>query len=209
MLAAFDHNVLERDNLAAATGREEYLRATAREGTQLLMNELLSLPKVKSRDGVFLQLPEMESQLPRAKPLPEPKPETKWERFARIKGITKRPREGRLAFDEESGEWVPRWGHMGKNKDIESQWLVELDDNDHVDNPRNRARKEREDRVAKNKAQSERNAALAAGLKPSRRPGDSAGSTARVPKALPTRVQKTPIAKHKSGSKVKRHSRRH
>ena len=27
-----------------------------------------------------------------------------------------------------AGEWVPRWGYKGKNKDDENQWLVEVDE---------------------------------------------------------------------------------
>jgi len=31
-------------------------------------------------------------------------------------------------YDEEKGEWVPRWGYKGKNKKGEDDWLVEVDE---------------------------------------------------------------------------------
>jgi len=33
-----------------------------------------------------------------------------------------------MVYDEESGEWVKKWGYKGKNKQAENEWLVELDD---------------------------------------------------------------------------------
>lgn len=77
--------------------------------------------------------------LPRWKPLPKPKAPTKWELFARKKGIGKyggnlkggaalEERKKNLVYDEESGEWVKKWGYKGKNKQAENEWLVELDD---------------------------------------------------------------------------------
>lgn len=91
------------------------------------------------KDGVLLTLPAPNILLPRHKPLPTPKPPTKWELFARKKGIGKynqkpgaagmdKERRRKLQYDEESGEWVPRWGYKGKNKDDENQWLVEVDE---------------------------------------------------------------------------------
>lgn len=31
-------------------------------------------------------------------------------------------------YDEEKGEWVPRWGYKGKNKSEQDDWLVEVDE---------------------------------------------------------------------------------
>ena len=33
-----------------------------------------------------------------------------------------------MVYDEERGEWVPKWGYKGANKDGEGDWLVEVDD---------------------------------------------------------------------------------
>jgi regulator of ribosome biosynthesis len=86
---------------------------------------------------VLLTLPAPDLILPRHKPLPKAKPPTKWEMFACKKGIGKynqkpggalgdRERRKKLVYDEATGEWVPRWGHKGKNKANENDWLVEV-----------------------------------------------------------------------------------
>jgi regulator of ribosome biosynthesis len=86
-----------------------------------------------------MNLPRPTNLLPRWKPLPKPKQPTKWEQFARKKGIGKfggslkggaalEDRKKNLVYDEEKGEWVKKWGYKGKNMNAETQWLVELDD---------------------------------------------------------------------------------
>jgi hypothetical protein len=50
---------------------------------------------------------------------------TKWEKFAKEKGISHRKRE-KAVWDEEKQEWVNRWGWKGKNKELEEQWLAEV-----------------------------------------------------------------------------------
>ncbi|CAA18393.1 Ribosome biogenesis regulatory protein [Schizosaccharomyces pombe] len=123
-MAAFDISPLDETKLSGSE-KESFLFSLSRDNVQQLVNKMISLPKERTSDGVLLQLPETVTPLPRAKPLPKPKPETKWQRFARIKGIAPKKREGRLVFDEASGEWVPKWGYKGKNKELETQWLVE------------------------------------------------------------------------------------
>lgn len=54
---------------------------------------------------------------------------TKWQAFAATKGIDPKPRRDRLVFDEETQEWVPKWGYKGKNKQLENQWIVEVPSN--------------------------------------------------------------------------------
>ena len=78
--------------------------------------------------------------LPRRLPLPKPKQPTKWETFAKKKGIGKfssglgsggaalEDRKKNLVYDEEKGEWVKKWGYKGKAMRDEGEWLVELDD---------------------------------------------------------------------------------
>lgn len=76
-----------------------------------------------------MTLPPPTFRLPREKPLPVAKPPTKWEQYAKKKGIKDKKRgEGKMVFDEASGEWVPKWGYKGKNKDGEGDWLVEVDE---------------------------------------------------------------------------------
>lgn len=51
--------------------------------------------------------------------------ETKWERFAKAKGISHKTRE-KDVWDEEKQAFVPRWGRGGKNKEVEEQWIHEV-----------------------------------------------------------------------------------
>lgn len=75
-----------------------------------------------------MTLPPPTTPLPREKPLPIEKEKTKWEKFAAKKGIKDKKREGKMVFDEETQEWVPKWGYKGKNKDGEGDWIVEVDE---------------------------------------------------------------------------------
>ncbi len=97
----------------------------ARDGAQALLAALFSLPTTSSPDGPLAQLPPPTTQLPRAKPLPKPKPPTKWEQFAKAKGIHK-TRKDKKVWDEAKQEWVNRWGWKGANKDKEVQWITEV-----------------------------------------------------------------------------------
>ena len=99
--------------------------STARDGVQMLIASLFSLPITSSEDGPVAHLPAPTTPLPRAKPLPKPKPLTKWEKFANAKGIQKKHRDKKV-WDEEKQEWVNRWGWKGANKDKEVQWLTEV-----------------------------------------------------------------------------------
>ncbi|KAL4868617.1 hypothetical protein BDV12DRAFT_169428 [Aspergillus spectabilis] len=137
-LLANDPNPLE---LPRTEPLDVSLKATARDGIQSLLNQLLTTcPITSSQQGVLLNLPPPSTTIPRHKPLPTPKPPTKWELFARKKGIGKfsskpgaaladKERRKKLVYDEESGEWVPRWGYKGKNKS-DDDWLVEVKEKD-------------------------------------------------------------------------------
>lgn len=110
---------------------EETLSSAARDCAQALVNQLLSTcPITRSTDNtsMTLSLPTPTTPLPREKQIPTAKPMTKWQEFARKKGIKDKPRDGKLVYDEASGEWVPKWGYKGKNKEGESDWLVEVDE---------------------------------------------------------------------------------
>lgn len=139
-LTANDPNPLE---LPPTEPLNTSLKSIARDGTQCLLNQLLTACPITSSaaNGVLLTLPPPSTKLPRHKPLPTPKPPTKWELFARKKGIGKystkpggaladKERRKKLVYDEASGEWVPRWGYKGKNKPEDEQWAVEVPEKD-------------------------------------------------------------------------------
>ncbi|KAL2427082.1 hypothetical protein ABEF95_008103 [Exophiala dermatitidis] len=142
-LAATDPNPLPSTSTLLSqtfSERNEALKTIARDGAQVLLNTLLTTCTITSTpDGLVMSLPTPTNPLPRWKPLPKPKAPTKWELFARKKGIGKyggslkggaalEERKKNLVYDEEKGEWVKKWGFKGKNKQGENDWLVELDD---------------------------------------------------------------------------------
>ncbi|KAL8681867.1 MAG: hypothetical protein Q9186_002024 [Xanthomendoza sp. 1 TL-2023] len=106
-----------------------HLSSAARDCAQALINQLLTTcPITSSSDGVHMTLPPPTTPLPREKPLPTEKEKTQWEKFAAKKGIKDKKKEGKLVFDEETQEWVPKWGYKGRNKDGEGDWIVEVDE---------------------------------------------------------------------------------
>ena len=88
----------------------EHLLSISRENTQLLINQLFSLPREQKADGAYFSLPAPTTIVPREKPLPKEKPKTRWEKFAEQKGIEKKKR-GRLVWDEATQQWAPRYGY--------------------------------------------------------------------------------------------------
>lgn len=66
-LVAYDTNAVDVE--ALRKNANAYLKGLARDGTQLLLNQIFALPTETSLDGVFAKLPESTSILPRAKPV--------------------------------------------------------------------------------------------------------------------------------------------
>ncbi|KAH9860683.1 hypothetical protein J1614_012015 [Plenodomus biglobosus] len=150
-------NLLANDpNPVPANADEDVLKATARDAAQALINQLLSTCEIKSTtEGVHLVLPAPTTALPREKPIPAAKEPTKWERFAAKKGIKDKKRDGKLVYDDDKGEWVPKWGYKGKNKDGDNQWLVEVDEKKEAStgeahDQRADGRRERKERIRRN-----------------------------------------------------------
>ena len=85
------------------------------------------------------------------------------ELFAKKKGILAKPKDGKLIYDDEKQEWVPKWGYKGKNKEVEDQWLVEIDtkkttEEGTEENPRKLSRDERKKNIKLNERQAKKNA---------------------------------------------------
>lgn len=167
-LAVFDPQPLDSNSISSLAKKEQYLLDVTRDNVQLLVNQLLSLPLQKSTADeklTLLRLPHPSTQLPREKSIPKPKEPTRWEKFASKKGIQKKGKTGKLVYDEQSKEWVNKWGFNGKNKQIENDWLIEVDKtNEKVDSnsgdlidPRQLSRIERKKLIQKNHIQQKRN----------------------------------------------------
>lgn len=108
--------------------REEYLMQLARDNMQLLANALFSLPVRRTDDGPTVTLPSPLLKLPREKSLPKPKEPTRWEQFAKAKGIQKRKR-GAMKWDDDQSEWVARHGGRSKKNRqgaIPEDWVEEV-----------------------------------------------------------------------------------
>ncbi|PVV03293.1 hypothetical protein BB560_002238 [Smittium megazygosporum] len=163
LLAAFDENILGEE-ITNQEALETKLMQTTRDATQLLINNIFSLPRESTDDGIFANLPKPTSIIPREKPVPKEKPLTRWEKFAKLKGIHKTKKD-RMVFDEETGELRPAWGYKGINKKEEEQWLIPLPSNaDSSHDVRKSLAKKRKDLMEKNKKRQKRNTEEAAQL---------------------------------------------
>eukprot|EP00457_Paulinella_chromatophora_P010032 gb/GEZN01010118.1/.p1 GENE.gb/GEZN01010118.1/~~gb/GEZN01010118.1/.p1 ORF type:complete len:340 (+),score=77.65 gb/GEZN01010118.1/:81-1100(+) len=160
-LAAFDFAALQTEG-------EKALAESTRDNVQLLFNRIFALPTeplpADFGQGRLATLPEPTTSLPREKPAPKLKTPTKWEEFAKLKGIQKRKRS-KLLFDEASGDWKRRYGY-DKANDETQQWVVEAKANDDgsVD-PWTQMQVDKKERVAKNQKQQLRNLKAAEGAR--------------------------------------------
>nr|CBN81938.1 Ribosome biogenesis regulatory protein homolog [Dicentrarchus labrax] len=144
--------------------KEDFLRSLARDNTQLLINQIWKQPTERVEEAIVVKLPESATPLPREKPPPKPKPPTKWEEFAKLKGIQKKKKTN-LVWDETAKEWKRRWGYK-RAKDDTKEWLIEVpetaDPNEDQFAKRVKAKKER---VAKNEFNRLKNIARAQKIK--------------------------------------------
>lgn len=137
---------------------ESYLLNRSTAATTEIFKALLALPTTKSDLGPLVHLPPSTTRLPREKPLPKPKPLTRWEKFAKMKGISHVKKDKNI-WDDDRQAWVPRYGRDGKNRETEEAWIRVVKPGKEDEDPILVARNERKDRIAKNKRQQERNAA--------------------------------------------------
>lgn len=159
-LVAFDAHPVER---AAGKDAEKALLRAARETAQLLCNRIFSLPttRLPQNEGVLCVLPAGATSLPRAKRVPEEKPVTKWEEFAKIRGIHRTKRE-RMVWDEQWQEWRPRFGY-GRANDNTNDWVIEHSDSTPAGaDPWKERERQKKERIDKNKHQRAANVARGA-----------------------------------------------
>jgi regulator of ribosome biosynthesis len=118
-------------------------------------------------------LPSETSVLPREKRIPEPKPETRWEKFSKEKGIKNKKRE-RMVYEEDTQEWKPRFGYKRAKNGVEDHAIVEVKaGQDPFADPWAEARVEKKERVAKNLKNQTKNIMRATGGKGKRAIGES------------------------------------
>ncbi|OCT74783.1 hypothetical protein XELAEV_18033771mg [Xenopus laevis] len=144
--------------------KDEFLRALARDNTQLLINQVWTLPTEKLQEAIVAKLPEPATRLPREKPVPKPRAPTRWEEFAKLKGIQKKKKTN-LMWDEVNKEWRRRWGYK-RAKDDTKDWMIEVP---HTADPNEdqfaKRMKAKTERVAKNELNRLRNIARSEKMK--------------------------------------------
>ena len=153
-LQAFDPRPVDISLLKKQT--DENLRKMCKISTQLIINSLFNLPTETVDDVIVAKLPKPTTVLPREKPLPKEKPPTKWEQYAKLKGIAKK-KKSRMEYDEVKGEWRPRWGYKRSNETTKD-WCIEIKKNeDPMQDFFAKKTEEKNERKAKNEFQRLRN----------------------------------------------------
>ncbi|KDO32528.1 hypothetical protein SPRG_03005 [Saprolegnia parasitica CBS 223.65] len=172
-LAAFDTHPFSVKNASD----EKELKASARDNVQLLINQIFELPRQMTDMGPMAQLPTGTTVIPREKPLPKPKPETRWEKYAREKGVDNKKKD-RMVWDEAKQAWAPRWGYKRANDDMQD-WAVPVKKNDDpFADPWTERKQAKNERVQKNLRNQAANVKRAGGMQPS----------VPVPKATPVGI---------------------
>ena len=118
-----------------ASSLDARLHALVLRNAQALVRAVFSLPVRVEDVGAVVALPPPVTSLPRWKRIPEPKPLTKWEAFAKAKGIQKKPKRSARVLNEADGTYTRRHGYdrevdgkAGKGK--LDDWVIPVGAND-------------------------------------------------------------------------------
>lgn len=137
--------------------REEYLKELTRDNVQLIVNELWQQPTERVEECIVAKLPKPTFVLPRMRKCPEPKPLTKWEKFAQEKGIRKQKKDKKV-FDDELQKWVPTYGYRRAEAQREKDWVLEVPQNaDPMEDQFAKKQSLKNEKVAKNEIHRMRN----------------------------------------------------
>uniref|UniRef100_A0A1A9WFD9 Ribosome biogenesis regulatory protein n=1 Tax=Glossina brevipalpis TaxID=37001 RepID=A0A1A9WFD9_9MUSC len=126
MMLISDPNDLEEKELKES--RATYLLNLTRDNTQLLMNEIWKLPTERMDECIVAKLPQPVTILPRLRKVPGPKPLTKWEKFAKEKGLIKKKKDKKV-YDEMLDKWVPTYGFKRSDSEKQKEWVLEVPQN--------------------------------------------------------------------------------
>ncbi|XP_033340376.2 ribosome biogenesis regulatory protein homolog [Megalopta genalis] len=164
-LLALDYNNLNIKTLKSE--KEKYLTSLTRDNVQILINKIWELPIERVEEIIVAKLPKPKYVLPRARQIPKPKPLTKWQQFAKEKGITsKKKNKSKLKWDDELQKWIPTFGYKRTKAEEQKDWLVEVNDDSKVmDDPFAKAKAAKVERQSKNELQRLRNIAKARNIK--------------------------------------------
>lgn len=132
---------------------EDFLLDRASAGCTQLIAAIWQLPTETSDAGPLATLPGYdEIPIPRAMPPPPPKAETKWEKFAKDKGIPlNKEKRSRKVWDEASGSWMYRHGFEKANSGSKEWPIMEVGANDDpFEDPWEKLRDAKRSRTEKN-----------------------------------------------------------
>lgn len=139
--------------------KNDYLLNLTRDNTQILLNLIWDLPTEQIDEVIVAKLPPQKMVLPRMKPVPKPKTLTKWQQFAKDKGIQKK-KKSKLSWDEQLKKWVPLYGFKRAKAQSDKDWVLEVPDNANPYEDQFAKKIEaKSERVAKNELQRLRNIA--------------------------------------------------
>ncbi|KAJ8915972.1 hypothetical protein NQ315_016649 [Exocentrus adspersus] len=162
-LLAVDNNEFDRELLSK--NKNDYLLSLTRDNTQLLLNKIWELPTERVEDIIVVKLPPQRTSLPRMRPVPRPKPLTKWQQFAKEKGIQKK-KKPKLSWDDQLQKWVPLYGFKRASAQKEKDWLLEVPQNaDPLEDQFVKRNESKNEKIAKNELQRLRNIARARKVK--------------------------------------------
>ncbi|XP_069952098.1 ribosome biogenesis regulatory protein homolog [Cherax quadricarinatus] len=154
-----DKNTLEEKLIRDEDQCDAYLCSLARDGIQALLTKVWDLPSEQIDNSIYVTLPKPVTKLPREKPVPKGKEITKWEQYAREKGI-KRGKKDKKVWDEVLKQFVPRYGYRKILAEKEKNWVKEVPDNaDPYEDQFAKAAEIKKENIAKNEYQLLRNIA--------------------------------------------------
>merc|ERR1719370_1596723 len=155
-MLAIDNNQMDPSQVDT----KEKLLSLARDNTQLLLNAIWDLETVKVEDAVTAKFPPPSFVLPREKPAPKPKVMTKWEKYAKEKGIDKKKKKDRLVWDDVVQKWIPQFGYKKAQAEADKNWMIPVKGNAPDDeDPFEKLAESKREKVAKNELQRLRNLA--------------------------------------------------
>lgn len=123
------------------------------------------LPSERVEEAIVVKLPTPKCTLPRSKPVPKPRPLTKWQQFAKTKGIQKK-KKSKLSWDEQLQKWVPLYGYRRAAAQRERDWVLEVPANaDPMEDQFTKKTGIKGEKIAKNELQRLKNIARARRVK--------------------------------------------
>lgn len=147
---------------------EAVLLRTATETAQLFVKRMFALPVEKTDLGPVALLPPRLTKLARTKPVPRPKPLTRWQKFALSKGIEKHKRS-RLVWDEAANDWKPRHGYGREGSDMD--WAIPVKPGDDpMEDPFEKRALQKKERVVRNQLAHVKNLQHSSGAAPAPAP---------------------------------------